>query len=48
MPKNCSKRVSLVVTHIDKTFESGTPTEISSLKALFGLERLEHGDDFAA
>ena len=47
MPKNCSKDIGLVVEHIDAVLKHRTPIEIMCLKALFGLEFLEHGDDFA-
>lgn len=48
MPQNCSTDVSLVVDHIDSVYANGTIEEQQSLKAMFGLEDLEHYDDFAA
>jgi c-di-GMP-related signal transduction protein len=48
MPKNCSSDVSLVIEHIDSVLLNGTDSEIFSLKQSFGLEDLEHNDDFAA
>jgi hypothetical protein len=48
MAKNCSSDVSLVIDHIDSVLLNGTDSEIFSLKKSFGLEDLEHNDDFAA
>jgi hypothetical protein len=48
MAKNCSSDVSLVIDHIDSVLLNGTDSEIHSLKQSFGLEDLEHNDDFAA
>ncbi|THZ17139.1 serine carboxypeptidase [Aureobasidium pullulans] len=48
MPKNCSSDVSLVIDHIDNILLNGTTSEITALKTKFGLEGLEHNDDFAA
>ncbi|RAK80281.1 putative serine peptidase [Aspergillus fijiensis CBS 313.89] len=48
MAKNCSKDVSLVAEHVDKIGKSGTKAQQTELKKLFGLEALEHFDDFAA
>lgn len=48
MPKNCSKDVNLVIEHIDTVLTTGTDDEIHDLKAMFGLETVEHHDDFAA
>ncbi|KAI5209493.1 serine carboxypeptidase [Aureobasidium subglaciale] len=48
MPKNCSSDVSLVIDHVDNVLLNGTASEISELKTSFGLEGLEHNDDFAA
>jgi hypothetical protein len=48
MPANCSKDVTLVIDYIDNILLSGTTSEIASLKAKFGLEAVEHNDDFAA
>lgn len=48
MPKNCSKDVNLVIEHMDNVINTGTADEINDLKAMFGLESLEHNDDFMA
>ena len=48
MPKNCSSDVTLVIDYIDGVLSKGTPSEISALKASFGLEGVEHNDDFAS
>jgi hypothetical protein len=48
MAKNCSSDVSLVIDHVDAVLLNGTDSEIFSLKQSFGLEDLEHNDDFAA
>jgi hypothetical protein len=46
MPANCSKDVSLVIDYMDNVLTRGTDAEVHSLKAMFGLESLEHNDDF--
>lgn len=46
MPKNCSTDLALVVAHLDNIGESGSAKEQASVKELFGLEGLEHYDDF--
>jgi hypothetical protein len=48
MPVNCSKDLTLVIDYIDSIFMSGTPAEQYALKAKFGLEDVEHNDDFGA
>lgn len=48
MPKNCSKDVNLVIEHMDSVVKNGTHEEIHDLKAMFGLESVEHNDDFMA
>ncbi|KAH0359037.1 serine carboxypeptidase, partial [Aureobasidium melanogenum] len=48
MPKNCSSDISLVIDHIDSVLLNGTASEIHSLKKSFGLEDLDHNDDFAS
>ncbi|KAF2102204.1 serine carboxypeptidase [Rhizodiscina lignyota] len=48
MPKNCSKDVNLVIEHMDNVLKTGTAEEIHNLKAMFGLESVEHNDDFMA
>ena len=47
MAKNCSADVSLVVDHVDSVLTNGTAAEILALKKMFGLQDLEHNDDFA-
>lgn len=46
MPKNCSKDISLVIDYMDNILLHGTENEVYSLKTMFGLESLEHNDDF--
>ncbi|RFU32968.1 hypothetical protein B7463_g3370, partial [Scytalidium lignicola] len=46
MPKNCSTDLALVVKHLDSIGESGSVKEQTAMKELFGLEGLEHYDDF--
>ena len=48
MPQNCSKDVNLVIEHMDNVLTTGTAKEIHDLKAMFGLEAVEHNDDFMA
>jgi hypothetical protein len=48
MPQNCSLDVNRVIDHIDTILTSGTPLDKQQLKALFGLEGLQHDNDFAA
>ena len=48
MPKNCSKDVNLVIEHIDDVLKTGSDEAVYDLKAMFGLETVEHNDDFAA
>lgn len=48
MPKNCSKDVNLVIEHMDSVMLTGTEDEKHELKAMFGLEDVEHDDDFMA
>lgn len=48
MPKNCSSDVSLVIDYIDGLKANGSTSEIAKVKAMFGLEDLEHYDDFGA
>ena len=47
MPKNCSKDVSLVIDYIDEVLTTGSPSNKTALKTMFGLEDVEHDDDFA-
>ncbi|KAK4616337.1 putative extracellular serine carboxypeptidase [Fulvia fulva] len=48
MPQNCSKDVSLVIDHMDDILMHGSDQEVHDLKAKFGLETVEHNDDFMA
>ncbi|EME38167.1 hypothetical protein DOTSEDRAFT_75982 [Dothistroma septosporum NZE10] len=48
MPQNCSKDVSLVIDHMDNILMRGSDEEIHVLKSKFGLETVEHNDDFMA
>ncbi|TVY71366.1 putative extracellular serine carboxypeptidase [Lachnellula suecica] len=48
MPQNCSSDVTLVIDHIDSVLTNGTGDEICALKKSFGLDALEHNDDFAS
>ena len=47
MPKNCSSDVQAVISHIDKVFTFGPKSEITKIKATFGLQNLTHLDDVA-
>jgi len=48
MPKNCSSDLSKVIDHIDGVLLDGTSQEKHNLKAMFGLQDIEHDDDFGA
>ena len=48
MPQNCSKDISRVIDYIDTVLENGTPANKTTLKSLFGLQKLSYDDDFAA
>lgn len=48
IPRNCSSDVRAVIGYVDRVFAEGTAQDIYKLKAMFGLENLEHHDDFAA
>ena len=45
MPANCSADVQAVIAYIDQIFTTGSPSQINSVKANFGLEDLDHLDD---
>lgn len=47
IPQNCSADVRAVISYIDGVFASGVESDIADLKAMFGLESLDHADDFA-
>lgn len=46
MAKNCSKDVSLVIDYMDKILMGHNQTAKVELKTMFGLESVEHDDDF--
>lgn len=48
MPANCSKDLTLVIDYMDNILMYGSADEQYTLKAKFGLEALEHNDDFGA
>ncbi|KAK4113371.1 hypothetical protein N656DRAFT_707943 [Canariomyces notabilis] len=48
MPRNCSLSMTQIATHIDSVLWQKKKTEILRLKQMFGLEKLEHDDDFAS
>lgn len=48
MATNCSKDVTLVIDYVDSILLNGTADEILALKTQFGMETLEHDDDFAS
>ncbi|KAK6439522.1 hypothetical protein LTR95_004273 [Oleoguttula sp. CCFEE 5521] len=48
MPANCSADVSKVIDYMDNVLETGTADEVTALKTQFGLETVEHHDDFMA
>ncbi|KDQ20234.1 hypothetical protein BOTBODRAFT_142776 [Botryobasidium botryosum FD-172 SS1] len=47
MPRNCSADVQRVVSHMDLTFTTGSPSEIDAFKAQLGLSNVTHLDDVA-
>ncbi|KAJ7591526.1 serine carboxypeptidase S28-domain-containing protein [Mycena floridula] len=47
MPQNCSADVQAVISHVDQVLASGDTTQISALKANFGLDTLQD-DDFVS
>ena len=46
MPKNCSADVEKVIDYIDDVLMRGSESEKRELKAKFGMEGVEHDDDF--
>lgn len=48
MPKNCSRDVSLVIDYVDEVLATGSDANKTALKSMFGLEAVEHDDDFAS
>ncbi|KAG8896616.1 hypothetical protein FRB99_008795 [Tulasnella sp. 403] len=47
MPKNCSADVRAGTAYMDNLLQTGTPEQVTALKAKFGLESLQN-DDFGA
>ena len=45
---NCSADLARAIEHVDEVLDHGTAEEITSMKAMFGLEALVHHDDFAS
>ncbi|KXX79502.1 putative serine protease EDA2 [Madurella mycetomatis] len=48
MPKNCSNSMTSIAKHVDQVLGRKDETETLKLKTMFGLEQLEHDDDFAS
>lgn len=48
MPTNCSADVISVIEYVDSVLLSNDTAAKNELKAKFGLEGLEHDDDFAS
>jgi hypothetical protein len=46
MPANCSKDVSQVIDYMDSVLLRGDQEDVKELKTMFGLEAVEHNDDF--
>jgi hypothetical protein len=46
MPKNCSKDLSLVIDYMDDILMTGNAQNKTDLKTMFGLQDVEHDDDF--
>jgi len=47
LPRNCSADVKAVVSYVDHVLSSASDDDILTLKGYFGLEMLDHHDDFA-
>ncbi|RFU34920.1 hypothetical protein B7463_g1407, partial [Scytalidium lignicola] len=47
MPQNCSNDMQAIIEYADQILTNGTEEEVYDLKALFGLQDLQHNDDFA-
>ena len=47
MPKNCSADVQAVIKHVDQVFTNGNTSQVSSLKANWGMQDVTHSDDVA-
>ncbi|CAK7266705.1 hypothetical protein SEPCBS57363_002225 [Sporothrix epigloea] len=48
LPKNCSADSQLVIAHVNKVLEDGTPKDVQKLKDMFGMGPVEYNDDFAS
>ncbi|RKF75261.1 putative extracellular serine carboxypeptidase [Golovinomyces cichoracearum] len=46
MPKNCSADISRVIDYLDDLMVHGNKSEKHAMKGRFGLESIEHDDDF--
>ncbi|KAI6245863.1 putative extracellular serine carboxypeptidase [Erysiphe necator] len=46
MPKNCSVDIARVIDYLDGIMMNGTDSEKFAIKQKFGLESVEHDDDF--
>ncbi|KAJ9136484.1 Serine carboxypeptidase S28 [Pleurostoma richardsiae] len=47
LPRNCSADVRAVINYVDHVLSTGSKQDVLDLKTLFGLEMVEHNDDFA-
>lgn len=47
MPQNCSSDVGKVIAHVDDILLGNNTAAKKALKKKFGLEAIEHDDDFA-
>lgn len=47
MPQNCSADMSRIADHVDTVINGGNTTAVKELQSMFGLQDLEHADDFA-
>ncbi|KAG8905343.1 hypothetical protein FRC01_008391 [Tulasnella sp. 417] len=47
MPQNCSADLAAAMSYMDNIMETGTPDQVTALKAQFGMESLDN-DDFGA
>lgn len=47
MPKNCSADVQAVIKHVDQVFTNGNTSQVSSLKANWGMQDVTHSEDVA-
>ncbi|PQE15701.1 disulfide-isomerase erp38 protein [Rutstroemia sp. NJR-2017a BBW] len=48
MPKNCSADINRVINYMDNILMHGNKTAKTALKTMFGLETVQHDDDFMA